>query len=270
MTDEELKALVAGIAVAQDRTDAELKALVAGIAVSQDRIDAELKALAASQDRTEEMVKAVAAQQAKTDAQLAKTDAQLAKTDAQLAKTDAQLAKTDAQLAKTDARLDRMSERVDRMAEKVDRVADKVDRVAQMYGGVSNNLGDAAEEFYYNSISANPVLDGVRFDFLVRNTERKMTGSNGNGLANEFDLILVNGHTVWVVEIKYKAHEKDLQRLVEVKAVNFPRLFPEYAGHEQRFALAAFHIHDELKHAALAQGVTVLQRKGDVIESIAA
>ena len=240
-----------------------MKALVAGIAVSQDRIDAELKALAASQDRTEEMVKAVAAQQAKTDAQLAKTDAQLAKTDAQLAKTDAQL-------AKTDARLDRMSERVDRMAEKVDRVADKVDRVAQMYGGVSNNLGDAAEEFYYNSISANPVLDGVRFDFLVRNTERKMTGSNGNGLANEFDLILVNGHTVWVVEIKYKAHEKDLQRLVEVKAVNFPRLFPEYAGHEQRFALAAFHIHDELKHAALAQGVTVLQRKGDVIESIAA
>ena len=34
--------------------------------------------------------------------------------------------------------------------------------------------------------------------------------------------------------------------------------------------LAAFHVHDELKRAALEQGVTVLQRKGDLIESIAA
>ena len=190
-------------------TDSELKALVARIAVAQDR-----------------------------------TDAQLAKTDAQLAKTDAQLAKTDAQLAKTDA---------------------KLNRLAEMYGGVGNSQGAVAEEFYYNSLKADPVLGDVRFDFVDKNITRSHAG-----LEDEFDLLLVNGRTVFVVEVKYKAHGKDLRRLLDHKAPSFRRLFPEYADREQRLVLAAFHVHDDLKREALEQGVTVLQRKGDLIESSAA
>ena len=159
-------------------------------------------------------------------------------------RTDAQMAKTDAQMAKTDA---------------------KLDRLAEMYGGVGNNQGAVAEEFYYNSLKADPVLGGVRFDFVEKNRTRSHAG-----LEDEFDLLLVNGRTVFVVEVKYKAHEKDLRRLLEVKAPNFRRLFPEYADREHRFVLAAFHVHDDLKRGALEQGVTVLQRKGDLIETAAA
>jgi len=75
---------------------------------------------------------------------------------------------------------------------------------------------------------------------------------------------------VFVVEVKCKANERDLERLLDKKAANFRNLFPEHAGRRQRFALAAFHIHDELKQAAFERGVTVLQRKGDVIETLAA
>jgi hypothetical protein len=53
-------------------TDDELRELIASIAINQKKTDEQL---------------------ARTDAQLAKTDAQLAKTDAQLAKTDAHLVK---------------------------------------------------------------------------------------------------------------------------------------------------------------------------------
>ena len=165
-------------------------------------------------------------------------------------RTDAQLAKTDAQLAKTDAKLDRL--------------ADKLDRLAEMYGGVGNSQGAVAEEFYYNSLKADPVLGGVRFDFVDKNVTRSHAG-----LEDEFDLLLVNGRAVFVVEVKYKAHGKDLRRLLDDKAANFRRLFPEYADREQRLVLAAFHVHDELKREALEQGVTVLQRKGDLIESAA-
>ncbi len=195
-------------------------------------------------DELKALVAKIAASQDRADARQAKTDAQLAKTDAQLAKTDAQLAKTDAQLAKTDA---------------------KLDRLAEMYGGVGNNQGSVAEEFYYNSLKGDPVLGGVRFDFIDKNVTRSR-----DGLEDEFDLLLVNGRTVYVVEVKYKAHENDLRRLLDVKAVNFPRLFPEFADRERRLGLAAFHVRDEIKRMALEQGVTVLQRKGDVIESVAA
>ena len=152
--------------------------------------------------------------------------------------------RTEAQMARTDA---------------------KLDQLARMYGGVGNSLGAAAEEFYHNSLKANPVLAGMRFDFMDKNVTRSHAG-----LEDEFDLLLVNGREVFVVEVKHKAHENDLERLLNEKAPNFRRLFPEYASRRQRFALAAFHIHDDLKKAALAQGVTVLQRKGDVIETLAA
>ena len=141
----------------------------------------------------------------------------------------------------------------------------KLRELAEMYGGLGNSVGEAAEEFFYNSLEADPVLGGVRFDSVLKN----VTCSRA-GLQDEFDLLLVNGREVLVVEVKYKAHENDLRRLVEKKAANFRRLFPEYADHEQGLALAAFRVHDKLKSEALERGVTVLQRKGDVIETAAA
>jgi len=76
-------------------TDDELRNLVASIAIAQ-----------------RELVE----QQKQTDAQLAKTDAQLAKTDAQLAKTDAQLAQTDALVKKIGRKVDRVAELVGNIA----------------------------------------------------------------------------------------------------------------------------------------------------------
>jgi hypothetical protein len=188
-------------------------------------------------DELRDLVAALAVSQAKTDAQLAKTDAQLAKTDAQLAKTDAQLAKTDA----------------------------KLNKLAEMYGGVGNNQGKVAEEFYYNSLKHRPVLNGIRFDFL----EKNVTRSKGD-LEEEYDLLLVNGADVFIVEVKYRLHPKDIDRLLGRKLTNFRKLFPEYREYRIHLALATFSADDEVKQQAFEQGITVLQRRGDLIETLAA
>ena len=234
-------------------TDDELRSLVEGLAISQAKTDQEIDKLVASQIKTDAQMAKTNVQLAKTNAQLAKTDAQLAKTDAQLAKTDAQLAKTDAQLAKTDAQL----AKTDAQLAKTDT---KLDKLAKMYGGVGNSQGAVAEEFYFNSLKANPVLNGIHFDSIDKNLTR-----NQNGLEDEFDILMVNGKDVFIIEVKYKAHEEDLRRLIEKKAVNFKKLFPVYRGYNHHLGLATFHIYDELKDQALSAGVTVLQRKGDVI-----
>ncbi len=205
MTDDELKVLVARIAVAQERTDAQMA-----------RTDVKLDQLAG-------MYGGLVRSQERTDAQIAETNAQLAKTSA------------------------------------------KLDRVSEMCGGVGNNQGAVAEEFFYNTLDANPVLGGVRFRSVHRNVTKSFVKPT-----DEFDLVLVGGEKVFVAEVKYKAHEKDLWRLLDVKAPNFRGLFPDYADRELQLGLAAFHVHDALKSAALAQGVTVLQRKGDLIEASAA
>jgi len=153
-------------------------------------------------------------------------------------------AKTDAQLAKTDA---------------------KLNKIAKMYGGIANNQGDVAEEFFFNSFKANPTLNGINFDYIEKNITR-----SAKGIEDEYDIVLVNGKDIFIIEVKYKAHQTDLDRLLNKKHPNFKKLYPEYANYQHHLGLASFHINEELKHNALEKGVSILQRKGDIIESTAA
>ena len=153
-----------------------------------------------------------------------KTDAQLAKTDEQLSKTDKQLSKTDLQLAKTDMRLN---------------------KIAKMYGGVANNQGDVAEEFYFNSLKSRPILNGIEFDFTESVTRYY------KGIEDEYDILLVNAKDVFIIEVKYKAHPEDLERLIHKKAPNFKKLFPGYKNYTHHLGLASFYISDDVKALAL-------------------
>lgn len=171
-------------------------------------------------------------------ADLAKSQAELTKSQA---KTDIQLAKTDAQLAKTDA---------------------KLNKLAEMYGGVGNNQGKVAEEFFFNSLKHNPTINNIQYDFVEKNVTR-----NKAGIEEEYDLLLVNGEDIFIVEVKYHLHPNDIKRLLNRKKVNFLKLFPEYQGYKTHWGLATFAVDDDVKDQALEQGITVIQRRGDVIDS---
>ena len=165
-----------------------------------------------------------------------KTDAQLAKTDAQLAKTDALLAETVKQIAKTDASLKRLGKR---------------------YGGFSNNVGSATEEFFYNALNKKRTLNGVRFDHVGRNWRKK---------GHEFDIVMENGTAISVIEVKLQAHKEDIEKILTKQKKRFNEIFPEYKDYEQHWALATFSIDDELRDMAVEKGLTVLQRDGELLE----
>ena len=159
-------------------------------------------------------------------------------------KTDEQLAKTDEQLAKTDA---------------------KLDRIAEMLGGVSNNQGKVAEEFFYNTLREHPVLLGKTFDTIDKNITRSV-----QKIQEEYDILLYNGDSVFIIEVKYRVHPQDIQRLIERKGEHFPLLFSQYRNFQRHLGLATFSIEDAVLEEALSRGVTVLQRRGDLIETIPA
>lgn len=201
-----------------------------------DRIELMIERLVVSQERID-------AQQAKTDQEIDKLVASQAKMDQEIDKLVTSQAKTYAQPALTDA---------------------KLDKLARMYGGLEDSQETVAEEFYYNSLCANPELNGIRFDFVDKSITRSR-----QGVVDDFDIVMVNDEDVFVIEVKHEAHEQDLERLLKKKVVNFHKLFPMYSQYRHHFGLATFYIHDQLKDQALSSGVTVLQRKGDVIETAA-
>ncbi|MDX2195523.1 MAG: hypothetical protein NW207_03810 [Cytophagales bacterium] len=202
-----------------------------------DRIEAGIIELQKSHAETEKIIMAgftrLQKRQEKTDAQLAKTDAQLAKTDAQLAKTDAQLAKTDAQLAKTDAKL----------------------------WSIGVNLGHTAEEYFYYALVDNPMLGGITFDTVEANIK-----SRTKTVEDEFDIVMYNGDSIGLIEIKHKVHPSDLVTLTTQKVQNFRSLFPDFKDYKIYLGIAGMSVPEEIAKQAQSKGIAVLRQKGEVTE----
>ena len=137
----------------------------------------------------------------------------------------------------------------------------KLDKLGELYGNIGQNQGDVAEEFFLQSLIKDNHLGSVRFDDVVKNMEK-----HRGKIQEEYDLVMTNGDAVGIVEVKYKAHTNDLDKL-DRKMKNFKPLFPIYRAFKQYGAIAAFHINDEAKEEALRRGYFVLQRSGDLVHT---
>ena len=150
--------------------------------------------------------------------------------------------------------------RLEKSQEKSDR---RLNKVAKLVGNISNNQGDVAEEFFVNSISPTLKIGDIQYDELYKNLHKKTKKAE-----DEFDIVLVNGKDIAIIEVKYKAHTNDIESLINKKYSNFKKLYPEYKNYNHHLGLASFNINDDVKKTASQNNVMLLQRKGDIIETI--
>jgi hypothetical protein len=154
--------------------------------------------------------------------------------------TDEQMKKTDEQMKRTD---------------------EKLERIGIHLGNISNNQGDVAEEFFYNSLAKDNHLGSIYFDDIAKNMAKRR-----DNIEEEYDLFMTNGDAIAIVEVKYKAHHNDLDKL-DRKMRHFKLLFPIYKTYKLYGALASFYMNDDTKKEALNRGYFVLQRCGDIIHT---
>ena len=189
---------------------------------------------------TKEEIKELFAENNKVIAELAESQK---KTDEQLAETKALIAENAKGLSETKALFNKVSAKMDKMNER--------------YGGLSNNVGSAVEEFFYNALKKKRTLNGVRFHHVGRNWRKK---------GHEFDIVMENGTAISVIEVKLQAHEDDIEKILTKQKKRFNEIFPEYKDYEQHWALATFSISKKLREKAQASGLTVLRRDGELLE----
>jgi hypothetical protein len=155
-------------------------------------------------------------------------------------RTEMQMAVTDAQLARTDKKFKTMQTMLD---------------------GISKNQGSVAEEFFYASLKSKPIVGAVRFDQITPNL---VVGRKGK--ESEFDVVLVNGNSVALIEVKYKAHVNDLAQVHE-QIKRFRRDCTQYKDYALYGGIAGLSVPNEVSKAAKAQGLFVLKRKGELLET---
>jgi hypothetical protein len=135
----------------------------------------------------------------------------------------------------------------------------KIDRLSELYGGVSSSQGASEEEFFFNSLSAHPVLGGIKYDRVSPN----VTSSKGKKQA-EFDIVMVNGKSVAVIEVKYKVHPSDIEK-TEKNLKRYREFYPEHKNFDLYGGIAGFSVPADAVKAAKEKGLFVLKRKGDVV-----
>jgi hypothetical protein len=172
--------------------------------------------------------------------------------------TDEELKELVASLAIDQKELSKKMAQTDEQMRKTD---EKLKRIGDMVDGIGKNQGFVAEEFFANSLLEDTRLGSIHFDDITKN-EFKHRGET----QEEYDILMTNGNSVGIVEVKYKAHEKDLDKL-ERKMRKFKTLYPLYKDYKLYGAIASFHIYEDAKKAALERGFFVLQRRGKLIHT---
>ena len=131
---------------------------------------------------------------------------------------------------------------------------------SKQISGMGNNQGKFAEEYFFNSFNKGKQnFFGEKFDEI----ENSVKGIE-KGFKDEYDILMLNGHSVGIVEVKYKAHENDIPKVLN-KANTFRANFPKYKNHKVYLGLATMAFYPKLEEECINQGIAIIKQVGDTV-----
>jgi len=133
-----------------------------------------------------------------------------------------------------------------------------IKNLSKQIGGVSNSNGDVAESYFFNSFKKYPHFAEQDFESVEGNVNKYSKSLN---LKGEYDLLLSNGTSVAIIEIKYKAKKEDVAEVVN-KVENFKILFPQYKDYALYLGLAGLSVEKGAEKEAIKQGVGIIKQVG--------
>ena len=164
-----------------------------------------------------------------------------AETDRQIAETNRQIAETNRQMTETDRQISRLEKQI---------------------GGVTNSHGQFAEEYFVNSLrQGKKTLLGEKFDKLIK---AAVVEDDKNKVKAEFDIILVNGKSVAIIEVKFRARDKDMDKVLK-KVKPFRAKFPEYQKHKLYLGLASMVFDENIENKCKENGIAIIKQVGDTV-----
>jgi hypothetical protein len=138
--------------------------------------------------------------------------------------------------------------------------AQQIKELQKTVGGISNNQGSFAEEYFFNSFeNGKRNFFGEKFDDIVKNLTHFW-----QGLKDEYDIVLYNHTSVAIIEVKYKAHVSDIHAVLK-KAETFRILFPNYKDFKIYLGFASMSFYKELEQECIKQGIAVIKQVGDAV-----
>ena len=159
--------------------------------------------------------------------------------------------------AKSQKETDRRMQETDRRLQETDRIMKELQKTV---GGITNSQGAFAEEYFFNSFEKGKTnFFGEKFDEISKQLKNRW-----QGIEDEFDIVLYNHSSVAIIEVKYKAHTKDIPTVLK-KAETFRILFPNCKDFKIYLGLASMSFYPALEEECIKQGIAVIKQIGDTV-----
>jgi Holliday junction resolvase-like predicted endonuclease len=170
--------------------------------------------------------------------------------------------KFQAKYAQQQAEYEQRQKKYDAQRAKAAAVAEKsLEELKEMLGGSLKNNGFFAEEYFYNALNASRSFGNIKYDVVDKNM-----GTNKGKVRDEFDVVMLNGSSVAIIEVKYRVHQSLLEKLTTQKVQNFRAIFPKYAKHKIYLGIASMSFNDVVVAQAKQLGIGLLRPKGGIVE----
>ena len=136
----------------------------------------------------------------------------------------------------------------------------RMKKIEESMGSWANNHGFFAEEYFFNSFeNGRQNFFGEKFDEIEKNVK-----GIKKGFKDEYDILLINGKSIGIVEIKFKAHENDVPKVLR-KAETFRANYAEYKNHKIYLGLATMAFYPGLEQKCINEGIAVVKQIGDTV-----
>ena len=150
----------------------------------------------------------------------------------------------------------------------IDKTYNKVFEINTDVNGIKDSNGRRTESYFYNSLCDIMKFGDYEFDEIDKGLRKLKKLPDGSRIQGQYDVIMYNGNTIALIEVKNRARKEDVQKLVNEQINKFKIFYPQFANYTFLLGIAADSFEDEAEIEAKAQGVGMLLPKGNILEII--
>ena len=146
--------------------------------------------------------------------------------------------------------------------EAIKRMKQEEKMMREQIGGISRSNGEFCEEYFINSFKENKTFLGEKFERVVEYLKPEPVV-----IDDEYDLVLRNGKTVVLIEMKYKAGIDDVGKMFS-KLHSYRANYPMFKDYKIYLCLASFRFPAKVRERAAKEGIVLIQQRGEKIEVV--
>jgi hypothetical protein len=136
-----------------------------------------------------------------------------------------------------------------------------IKELSRRIGGIDENQGHHAEQFFQDMFNRKLEFGMVKYDEMIPNLTYI-----GKEAKIEFDIALLNGESIALIEVKNRIHPDFVKELAEERVEKFRKFFTEFSGYSVYLGIAGFSFSDEVIDQASRYGIGIIKQVGEGVE----